>query len=432
MLFVPSNISDSDIKKALEFAYGEILRGSLGNNTKIQSRPKNGQNSSFQDENSKTYHDKRYAAILADFKQLKPLSDNSTTKKWQLKEKAEKLLPYERVSHTCMKWIAIGHDECQVVKNENGQHSFRHLQVCGSVWNCPICSARISEIRRKELAHAIGFSGYKTLLMTFTLQHHSNQNLKELLALIQSAYALFKSGRFYQDLKTKYRIPGTIKALEVTFGENGWHPHIHVLLVIENHEIDHLELQNECRTRWLHCVQYRGGWCNRANGLTVKNSDTFVQDYVSKFGKMPGKGDWDAIAEITKSVVKKAKRNGFTPFMLLELATQGSEQASRLFQEYAIAFKGKNQLQWSRGLKALLNIEEISDLQAAEMDDNASEREVVATISAMSFYNIVATNNRLNVLIAANELSKSAFLQYLSTFDSLYLWKAQNNELQRE
>jgi len=35
---------------------------------------------------------------------------------------------------------------------------------------------------------------------------------------------------------------------------------------------------------------------------------------------------------------------------------------SKLFQEFAISFKGARQLVWSRGLKAFLGIEEKSDV----------------------------------------------------------------------
>lgn len=29
------------------------------------------------------------------------------------------------------------------------------LQTCGSIWTCPVCAARISETRRKEVCHAM-------------------------------------------------------------------------------------------------------------------------------------------------------------------------------------------------------------------------------------------------------------------------------------
>ena len=405
---------------------------SLGNNTKLSSTTINGQICDLYNNPDRTYRNKRYASVLDDFGALKALPSSSLEKRWQLKATAEKLLPHERVGHVCMKWIGHNHRNGEIVKTSSGQHSYRKMKLCGSVWHCPLCSSRISEIRRKELSVAIGFSGYKALLATFTLSHHSGDKLEDTLKLIQSAYDLFKSGRWYQSLTKKYRILGTIKALEVTFGENGWHPHIHVLFIVENHDIDHKNMRDTMRKRWLECVEKRGGWCNATNGFTLKNQDTYVQDYVAKFGKMPSKSEWDAVAEITKAIVKKGKRKGFTPFMLLELATRGSKVAGELFQEYARVFKGKIQLRWSNGLKKLMGIEEISDLQAAEAADEAGSLEVVATISPSQWYNIVATKNRANVLIAANELSRQAFLLYLASFEDNYLYRAENNEFRYE
>jgi hypothetical protein len=44
-----------------------------------------------------------------------------------------------------------------------------------------------------------------------------------------------------------------------------------------------------------------------------------------------------------------------------------------LFQEYAVVFKGRRQLVWSEGLKALLSIEDASDEEIASRPEEGDE-----------------------------------------------------------
>ena len=45
---------------------------------------------------------------------------------------------------------------------------------------------------------------------------------------------------------------------------------------------------------------------------------------------------------------------------------EGGEQFGKLFQEFAICFKGSRQLDWSRGLKAMFSIDNKTDEELAE------------------------------------------------------------------
>jgi hypothetical protein len=49
--------------------------------------------------------------------------------------------------------------------------------------------------------------------------------------------------RVVQGFKNKWRILGTLKALEITYGENGWHPHLHVLVVSDSLFTPRVELE---------------------------------------------------------------------------------------------------------------------------------------------------------------------------------------------
>ena len=83
---------------------------------------------------------------------------------------------------------------------------------------------------------------------------------------------------------------------------------------------------------------------------------TYAEQYVSK---------WGLEDEMTKGHIKKGRSGSSTPWDLLRLSEDGCIRSGRLFQQYALAFKGKRQLSWSRGLKALLLVEETTDEQLA-------------------------------------------------------------------
>lgn len=51
---------------------------------------------------------------------------------------------------------------------------------------------------------------------------------------------------------------------------------------------------------------------------------------------------------------------------------EGGEQFGKLFQEFAISFKGRRQLVWSRGLKAMFGIGERTDEELAEETEKTS------------------------------------------------------------
>src|SRR5260370_40243977 len=69
--------------------------------------------------------------------------------KWQLQRTAQALLPNERVAF-CMRRIQATTVDVLYSPSRQSAH-YRGLMVCGSIWVCPICAAKISERRRIEL-----------------------------------------------------------------------------------------------------------------------------------------------------------------------------------------------------------------------------------------------------------------------------------------
>lgn len=171
--------------------------------------------------------------LLSEFEQ-KQLDEKLTlarAERYACQSVARKALPNERVSK-CLR--AVNRSEVDVWKHKKTQKAFYGgLLVCGSVWHCPICAAKISERRRKELKQAFDIhksEGGHIALLTLTFSHKKTDKLKDTLKKFGQATQKFMSGRAYQNIRDELGLVGRIRVFEVTYGANGFHPHCHIAL----------------------------------------------------------------------------------------------------------------------------------------------------------------------------------------------------------
>lgn len=302
----------------------------------------------------------------------------SRVKRFILQSVARKFLPKSRTDK-CLR-LRQKCKEVEVWKShEFKTASFAGLQTCGSVWACPVCSAKIAERRRVEIIAAMTAhkaAGGCVNLLTLTAPHQRTDNLAELLKKQAKALNSFWNDRTVKAISKAMGMVGQIRALEVTHGRlspsnNGWHPHYHVLQfggigadLVPFDAVQRLEWEGTLYLRWASaCVRAGLGEPSRAHGLKLDDGSKAAK-YVSK---------WGLEDEMTKGHTKKAL-HGETPFDFLRsyLADRTDKQAGALFREFAETFKGKRQLYWSPGLKARYAIGELSDEElAAKTDDEA-------------------------------------------------------------
>jgi hypothetical protein len=269
-----------------------------------------------------------------------------------------------------------------------------------------VCSAKISEVRRQELHQLLDWaeaSGHTVLLMTLTARHRRTTNLKSLLDGMGKAKRRLRQSRAWRGLKD--RIVGTVTALEVTYGENGWHPHYHEILILEGKIEGAPELVDQAlRDEWLHCLG-KEGLSGAGAAFDVRDGSHAIE-YVSKFGNDDGAPDtaqtWGAPEEMTLSKSKKGRRGGRTPMQLLVDSQGGDDEAGKLWQIYARTFKGKRQLTWSDGLKDLAEIGEQEDQEIAEGEEYTEDKdEEVARIPRATWYRV--RHLRAEILDAAED-----------------------------
>lgn len=312
--------------------------------------------------------------------QAKPEKDLSLLRKFATQSAARRILGPEFRTSLCMR--AKSFQRCPEIwrENEGGACHFKGLQTCGSVWSCPVCSAKVSEVRRAELRAASEqhrAHGGHLMMWTFTTPHSEADDLSWLVRSQTAALVKFWAHRSVKDLLAESGVIGKVRAFEVTHGRkrqvsNGWHPHFHYLIFIKaGAVIDLPSLEESLFDVWRKVCKKAGLKApSSTHGLKVDNGQK-AAEYVAKWGH---EQQWGMHSEMTKSMIKTGKDKGETPFDLLRAFFDDptDKQAAALFREYSSVFRGKRQLTWSPGLKASFDLEELSDEDIASGGDAVS------------------------------------------------------------
>jgi hypothetical protein len=302
-----------------------------------------------------------------------------------LQREAARLVPYKRVAHCLNTPIGELHGSGSVsVHAHNGDAWLAGLQTCGSVWDCPVCAVKVSEVRRQELTAAIAIArarGLGVYMLTYTASHARSDDLSGLLGAFLAASRSMTMGRAYKAVVGSWGVVGTVRALEVTWGGlNGWHPHCHVLL-FSSVALDAEELRAGLFPAWSAALVLHGLSASAEHGLDVRATYGAAEDYVAKWGRVSSSRAYGAEDELLKAHAKRARGHHrpvprYSPLdMLRATACDGFGFYSELWREYSTAFHRRHQLQWSRGLRAVL------DLGAA-----APDADVVAITPADTFF----------------------------------------------
>lgn len=313
----------------------------------------------------------------------------------------------------CRRSIVPGRDKVDILYSQKlARAHYGGLMVCGSVWSCPICAARITERRREEVSKGIDTFrelGGSVFMAAFTLQHDREERLQDLKKDLTKAHRQFNAGH-YQEIKKGFGIVGSIGALEVTWSNNaGWHPHKHCLYFSEKEikQKDISELQELYSKRYISILKSLGHYGSDQAAVRLSLGDPQeTKDYVFK---------WGLSEEITKAPVKSGRDGGYSPFELAAWAAQtGEVQPVLLFREYFDTFKGSHQLQYSRGLRDLLDLgsDQTDEILAKE---ETAEAVLMAQIDREIWKVICIKRVRGELLEAASSGSIDSVVSYLNS-----------------
>lgn len=266
----------------------------------------------------------------------------------------------------------------------NEAHQVAHyggLATCGSVWACPFCSTKIQLRRRAEVSELIErvySAGYKVSMLTFTHPHQREFSLAENIVIFNLALRKFKQHRIYRKYikdNAELGFIGDITAREVTWGqENGWHWHAHRLVITKNPALL-AKYAEKLKELWVHCYELACQECGRE--FSEKNRIYMLErgldlvekaqstEYLTKIGN----GNWGAEKELVDVSTKKGKVGRYTPFDLVG-------KRDDKFIEYLQATKGKRQLLYSKGLRALFDLDEEKTDEELAQEQVEHSREV--------------------------------------------------------
>lgn len=317
---------------------------------------------------------------------------------------------------SCMRSMTHGSSGVPVLRHqETGHAHYGQLQRCGSVWTCPVCAARISEVRAAEVAAAMTVhtaAGGTAVMVTWTHSHTRADQLAELLAGQRRAMAMMTSWRAYKKITAALGVVGTIRARELTYGDaSGWHPHMHdVWLIRATLDADQLEaLRLELFHLWRTACERVGlPLPSEAHGVQVSRALS-PAEYLAKWGR---DSKWGTSRELTKSHSKKGRTGRFTPFDLLRgVGGLTPARARALWLEYSQAMHGARQLTWSRGLKKAMGIADLTDEEIADGGDDLVS--LVAMISPEDWRRVLRIEARSTVLDLAEAGGGDAVRAYL-------------------
>ena len=312
--------------------------------------------------------------------------------------------------------IKLSHDE------ENSIATLAGVQTCASVWSCPVCSARIAVQRGKEIAHALKWAeenGLAPIMITLTARHDKNMPLVEFKDKFKTAWRKMTQSRRYRAIKNRFQIEASIKAVEVSHGNKGWHYHSHGLLFVRREVLANLTADQEydwtldLRLLWLECLNASGLTGIGEFACNVAYHGDIPEKYLAKLGLDVG-DQTDARHELSGGANKSGR--GASIWTILRRARDGNSAAAKLYVEFAEAMQGDNWITWSHGLKDVVGLDEIDDADVANQDETPVETSdwlVITddTYGAVRYFRVYAEL----LEIAASTRSRLEVVEYLQS-----------------
>lgn len=259
----------------------------------------------------------------------------------------------------------------------------RGVKRCGSSWVCTVCGPTVRSRRARDIDHAVEWwldHGREVWFITVTVPHcapgcvrehvHGHHRLRALRQQLSGMWSDMWQGEAGKALREAESVEYRIVAPEITYGSNGWHPHLHGLLFVRP-GFDPVQVAR----RWRQMFERNGIGDRYVPSVSVElhryvPGDEMVGEYLL------AADTWGAGLELARADLKS--NHGVTAAAILELASTGEKRWVARWCEYEAATKGWHSVRWSPGLRDLVGLDaERTDADLAASDDAG---EVVATV----------------------------------------------------
>ena len=301
-------------------------------------------------------------------------------------------------------------EEISLVVSDGGKVRFDGVVRSNNMRLDPVDAQKISYKRRLEIQRALQWgydNGFIPVMMTLTIFHDWTwQPLTKLIAVLRKSYEDLFGHKIGEKLKKsigfQYRIFRMEETLDmrsplvaqdeqgklnnvVQFGKgdgiHGWHPHYHVVLFVPKDNLDVLnELEPTLKLRWQKLVRkYYARFVGKEipesylpalykHGLMISRYSEDVKDkrgrVIHKQGELYQVDDSKYLAKLMgcdsaemyggdKELTNSLNKNAMSPFDLLRMPV--TAEIADLWNEYAIATKGKSCFRFARGFKQVID-----------------------------------------------------------------------------
>lgn len=236
---------------------------------------------------------------------------------------------------------------------------------CHSVWACPLCAPAIRAGRAREMAGGLKqllAAGGGCLFSTYTLPHSVGDRLDPLFSAVSTAWRGVLNDRTVKSMRSDLGLEFS-RSTEVTHGQNGWHPHLHVGEVaprpLSRDEV--IDYRAVCFKAWCRSV-VKSGYREPSDryGLSIVRADAGMADYGNK------------VEGLTSELFRMDQKTGKTeaPFSILRRAVGGDDGAARVWHEYETGTQGRRMLGQSRGFKELCRYDEADEAELLQPKDS--------------------------------------------------------------
>lgn len=250
-----------------------------------------------------------------------------------------------------------------------GRAGFQGLMRCANRWACPDCMRRMGYENQKDVTALCDrhlATGGDIAFLTLTLPHDYGADLEALRRLVAGAFTRILTGTAWRSTKSKFKVLGQVRALEVTHGRAGWHPHLHVLFLTEK-KLSARQLRAlhvYAFRRWKDYLTARGIRPPKVEASHMKCGREGVGAYISKTG---------AALELTRADKKGGRYGSRTPLQILETWVQNHNlPAANLWREWEKGMRGARSLTYSNGIRERYGILKRSDKALAEAEPHDS------------------------------------------------------------
>lgn len=371
--------------------------------------------------------------------------------------------------------------EISLVVSDGGSVRFDGVVRSCNMRLDPVDAPRIAYNKRKEIQRALQWGYYNDVIpvmLTFTIYHDWTwQPLDKLIAVLRSSYDdMFDHSvgeRLRDKIGFKYRIFRMEETLDMKNplaahdeqepnedgeryenkrgkhdGKHGWHPHYHVILFVPKDNLKVLEeLEPTLKLRWQKFVQkYYAKFIGKEipesylpalyeHGLMIsrysedvkdkrgkvihKKGEIYQVDDTEYFGKLMGCDSAEMYGG-DKEFTNSLNKNAISPFDLLRMPV--TAEIADLWNEYAIATKGKSCFRFARGFKAVID-EYFAQHPDREPVSASKPKESVIAPLKDSVYHLLYRNFKIeDVKRTIVDFVKTAGLNVSKLHDLLFEW----------